>query len=91
MLCPTKEKLICILDIWDRNIQKKRTAFPFLQKRSFNLWSSGFSRLRQIINIYRAVLYTAINRNIWKPKGVMYLLIALKQTAIGQLEGKQWE
>jgi len=47
--------------------------------------------LRQIINIYRAVLYTAINRNIWKPKGVMYLLIALKQTAIGQLEGKQWE
>lgn len=37
------------------------------------------------------MLYTVINRKIWKPKRVTCLLIALRQIIIGQLGGEMVE
>lgn len=57
---------------------KERTAFSFLQKKSFNLWSSVCNVQTDCGRLlkYRPALYTVKNWKIWKPKRVMHLLIA---------------
>lgn len=69
-----------------QKLPKARTAFSFLQKNSFNLWSSVCDIQTDCGRLltYRPAFYTVINRKIWKAKRVTCLLIALRQIIIGQ-------